>query len=254
MVTQRPTKKQALPQELSAGSAAAQRIVSAARRHFLSHGFRSVTMDDLAEEVGMSKKTLYASFSGKTDLLRAVLLDKFRSIETDLERIASAALPNVLDSLHQLLACVQRHAEEIQPPFVRDIRREAPEMFQLVQSRRRDVIQRYFGKIFDDGRRSGIFRKDIPTRLMIEILLGATEAIMNPPKMAELGLTPKSGFLTIITVVLDGVLTKKGRPGERRGERETGRHGDKESRPKATRRQGDKATETQGEISARGDV
>ncbi|HEY6364689.1 MAG TPA: TetR/AcrR family transcriptional regulator [Candidatus Binatia bacterium] len=233
---------------------AAQRIVSAARRHFLSHGFRSVTMDDLAEELGMSKKTLYASFSGKTDLLRAVLLDKFRSIETDLERVASAASTNVLDSLHQLLACVQRHAEEIQPPFVRDIRREAPEMFQLVQSRRRDVIQRYFGKIFDDGRRSGIFRKDIPTRLIIEILLGATEAIMNPPKMAELGLTPKSGFLAIITVVLDGVLTKKGRPGERRGERETGRHGDKESRPKATRRQGDKATGTQGEGSARGDV
>ena len=106
-------------------------------------------------------------------------------------------------------------------------------MFQLVQSRRRDVIQRYFGKIFDDGRRSGIFRKDIPTRLMIEILLGATEAIMNPPKMAELGLTPKSGFLAIITVVLDGVLMEKGRlrEGKRQGDRETGRHGDKESRP-----------------------
>jgi AcrR family transcriptional regulator len=242
MVTQRPAKKKAPAQELSAGTAAAQRIVSAARRHFLSHGFRSVTMDDLAEELGMSKKTLYASFAGKTDLLRAVLLDKFRSIETDLEGIASAASTNVLDSLHQLLACVQRHAEEIQPPFMRDIRREAPEMFQLVQSRRRDVIQRYFSKIFDDGRRAGIFRKDIPTRLMIEILLGATEAIMNPPKMAELGLTPKTGFLAIITVVLEGVLTEKGRSeGERQGEKET-------------RRQGDKETGRQGESSARGDV
>jgi AcrR family transcriptional regulator len=255
MATQRPAKKKAPAQELLAGTAAAQRIVSAARRHFLSHGFRSVTMDDLAEELGMSKKTLYASFRGKTDLLRAVLLDKFRSIETDLEGIASAASTNVLDSLHQLLACVQRHAEEIQPPFMRDIRREAPEMFQLVQSRRRDVIQRYFGKIFDDGRRAGIFRKDIPTRLMIEILLGATEAIMNPPKMAELGLTPKTGFLAIITVVLKGVLTEKGRPGgERQGEKETRREGDKETGPRETKSQGDKETGRQGESSARGDV
>jgi len=236
---------------------AALRIVTAARRHFFAHGFRSVTMDDLAEELGMSKKTLYASFAGKTDLLRAVLLDKFRSIAIDLERIASASSTDVLDSLHQLLACVQRHAEEIQPPFVRDIRREAPELFQLVQSRRRDVIQRYFGKILDEGRRAGIFRKDISTRLMIEILLGATEAIMNPPKMAELGLTPKSGFLTIITVVLEGVLTEKGRSRDRRGEkenksretrreradRETERHGDRErrkERDKETRRPGDK--------------
>jgi len=229
---------------------AAPRIITAARRHFFAHGFRSVTMDDLAEELGMSKKTLYASFAGKTDLLRAVLLDKFHSIETDLKRIASASSTDVLDSLHQLLACVQRHAEEIQPPFVRDIRREAPEMFQLVQSRRRDVIQRYFGKILDEGRRAGIFRKDISTRLMIEILLGATEAIMNPPKMAELGLTPKTGFLTIITVVLEGVLTEKGRSRERQGEEETRRRGDKER----TRRQGDKEeTGRQGD-KERGDT
>jgi hypothetical protein len=108
-------------------------------------------------------------------------------------------------------------------------------MFQLVQSRRREVIQRYFGKILDEGRRAGIFRKDISTRLLIEILLGATEAIMNPPKMAELGLTPKSGFLTIITVVLEGVLTEKGRLRDRQEEKETGRQGS----DRETRRQGD---------------
>ena len=203
-------------------NSAAQRIVTAARRHFFAHGFRSVTMDDLAEELGMSKKTLYAFFPSKDALLRSVLLDKFRSVELDLDRVASASSTDV-----QLLACVQWHAEEIQPPFVRDIRREAPEMFQLVQSRRRDVIQRHFGKILDEGRKAGIFRKDISTRLMIEILLGATEAIMNPPKMAELGLTPKIGFLNIITVVLEGVLTDRGRS------RATRSHEDKETRKAA---------------------
>jgi AcrR family transcriptional regulator len=225
----------------------AQRIVSAARRHFFAHGFRSVTMDDLAAELGMSKKTLYASFAAKTDLLRAVLLDKFQSIEHDLECLASSASMDVLDSLHQLLACVQRHAEEIQPPFVRDIRREAPEMFQLVQGRRRELIQRYFGKILDEGRRAGIVRKDISTRLMIEILLGATEAIMNPQKMAELGLTPKTGVLTIITVVLEGVLAEKGRSRVRQGEKGKVRQGDRRQRDKEIGRQRDKG-------SARGEL
>jgi AcrR family transcriptional regulator len=236
---------------------AAQRIVSAARRHFFAHGFRSVTMDDLAEELGMSKKTLYASFAGKTDLLRAVLVDKFRSIETDLERIASAAPSDVLDSLHQLLACVQRHAEEIQPPFVRDIRREAPEMFQLVQSRRRDVIQRCFGEILEAGQRAGIFRIDITTQLMIEILLGATETIMNPPKMTELGLTPKTGFLTIITVFLEGVLTEKGRSRERQGEQETRRAGaDRKTGRQGDKERGDreKRSRENARTAARGDV
>jgi AcrR family transcriptional regulator len=222
MVTQRPARRKANVQEPSAETAAAQRIVSAARRHFLAHGFRSVTMDDLAEELGMSKKTLYASFPSKDALLRAVLLDKFHSVELDLDRIMAECSTDVLEALHRLLACMQRHTEEIQPPFVRDIRREAPDMFTLVEERRRGVIQRYFGKLFEEGRRAGIIRKDIPARLMIETLLGAVQAIMNPSKMAELGLTPTAGYSAITTVILEGVLTEKGRP------RETRRHGDTE--------------------------
>jgi AcrR family transcriptional regulator len=183
----RLAKEKDSPPEPLPESAPAQRIVSTARRHFFAHGFRSVTMDDLAEELGMSKKTLYASFPSKTALLRAVLLDR-----------------------HQ--------TEEIQAPFVRDIRRDRPEMFKLVEGRRRELIQRYFGRIFDEGRKAGIFRRDIPATLMIEILLGATEAIMNPTKLAEIGLTPKDGYLSIITVILEGLLTAKGRPGETRGQ------------------------------------
>jgi AcrR family transcriptional regulator len=205
------SKRAASAEIALAENTAAQRIVTAARRHFFAHGFRGVTMDDLAEELGMSKKTLYASFPSKLDLLRAVLLDKFRSVEADLDRVMSAASKDVLAALHQLLACMQHHTEEIQPPFVRDIRREAPEIFQVVQSRRRDVIQRYFGKLFEDGRRSGIIRKDVSTRLMIEMFIGVTEAIMNPTKMAELGLTPTTGYISIIKVMLEGLLTEKGR-------------------------------------------
>ena len=207
----RSQQNKVVVQELPVADTASQRIVTAARRHFFTHGFRNVTMDDLAEDLGMSKKTLYASFSSKAALLRAVVLDKFHSLEIDLDQIFLASSTDVLNALRELLACVQRHTEEIQPPFVRDIRREAPEMFKLVQSRRRNVIQRYFGRLFEEGRRAGIIRKDIPTKLMIEILLGVTEAIMNPQKMAELGLTPKTGFVSIITVVLEGVITEKGK-------------------------------------------
>jgi AcrR family transcriptional regulator len=189
----------------------AARIIAVGRQDFFAHGFRGVTMDDLAGELGMSKKTLYAYFPTKTDLLRAVLLDKFRRVEADLQLIATAFSNDMLDSLRQLLACLQRHSEEIRPPFVRDIRREAPEMLELVQSQRRQIIERYFGSLLDECRKAGIVRKDISTRLIIEILLGATEAVMNPVRMAELDLTPKRGYSTIINVVFEGVLTKKGR-------------------------------------------
>jgi AcrR family transcriptional regulator len=197
--------------EVSLDRAARQRILGAARQHFLAHGFHSVTMDDLAEELGMSKKTIYAHFPSKTALLEAMLLDKFRCVEEDLEAITSECSADFPACLQRLLDCLQRHTEEIRPPFVRDIQREAPDLFRVVQARRREVIQRYFGKLLGEGRREGLIRKDIPVHLIIEVLLGAVEAIINPPRLAELELSVKSGITIVISVILEGALTLEGR-------------------------------------------
>jgi hypothetical protein len=138
--------------------------------------------------------------------LRAVLLDKITSVENDLDAIMAQASDDPMGVLEQLLASMQRHTEEIQPPFVRDIRRESPELFQLVEERRRAMIQRYFGQIFAAGRRAGSIRRDVSTELVVEILLGAVQAIMNPAKIEELGLTPKTGYAAIISVTFTAIL------------------------------------------------
>src|ERR1700710_538120 len=87
------------------------RIITEARRHFLAHGFRGVTMDDLAAELGMSKKTLYAHFSGKSELLQAVVEDKLRSADADFGAITCKFSTDFLGALQELLACVRRHSE-----------------------------------------------------------------------------------------------------------------------------------------------
>ena len=188
-----------------------QRIVDAARVHFFNHGFRSVTMDDLADELGISKKTLYAHFPGKFDLLEAVLADKLTGVEATLKEVTRAHPDDFPTTLRKLLAGTQRELDEIKPPFVRDMRQKAPDVFKLVECRRAALIQRYMGRFFVDGQRLGMVRKDIPARLIIEILLAVVQSIMNPPKMEELGMMPKEGYTGILKIVLEGALTAKGR-------------------------------------------
>lgn len=188
-----------------------QRMVSAARAHFFNHGFRSVTMDDLAEELGISKKTLYAHFPGKIDLLHAVLADKFAAVEAELKRVARNHPHDFVAALHELLAGTQHQLDEIKPPFVRDMQQKTPQAFKVIERRRAALIQRYFGNLLVRGQRAGMVRKDIPARLIIEILLAVVQSIMNPPKMEELGMMPKEGFAAILKIVLEGALTTKGR-------------------------------------------
>lgn len=51
-------------------------------------------------------------------------------------------------------------------------------------------------------------RRDIPVKLMIKILIGAADAIINPARMAESGLTRAAGFAQIVSVFLEGVLVR----------------------------------------------
>ena len=168
-------------------------------------------MDDLTAELGMSKKTLYGLFPSKTALLRAVMLDKIEDVEAAFELLGKETSAPFHEELERLLARMGQNSEEIKPPFLRDLQRDAPELFTMIESRRRVVIDRHFRRLIDRGRRAGTIRRDIPTSLMIDILLAATQAIVNPKKMVELGLTPKSAYSAVLRVVLEGVVVRTGK-------------------------------------------
>jgi len=168
-------------------------------------------MDDLAKELAISKKTLYAHFPGKIELLEAVLANKFAGVEAKLSEIMRAQAHDFSAALHQLLTNTQRELDEIKPPFVRDMRQKAPQVFNSVERRRAILFERFFGKLFIEGQRTGMVRKDVPAKLIMEILLTIVQAIMNPAKMEELGMMPKEGFAGILKVVLEGALTGKAR-------------------------------------------
>jgi AcrR family transcriptional regulator len=196
----------------AASSLATRHMIAAARRQFFVHGFRRVSMDDLAAELRISKKTLYASFPSKSSLVEAVLKAKFDEVEADLSRLASEHSSDMEEAIHGFLQRVQRHTSEIHPPFVRDLGRETPELFRIVEHRRRRLIRRHVGGLFKKGRKAGLIRRDIPVHLLIEILLGAVEAIITPTKVTELGLTLERGYSTVIRVILEGAIERRSRP------------------------------------------
>ena len=168
-------------------------------------------MDDLADELGISKKTLYAHFPGKFDLLEAVLANKFQGVETMLREVTRRQPQDFPATLRELLTGTQRELDEIKPPFVRDMRQKAPHVFESIERRRAALFQQYFGNLLLAGQRAGMVRKDVPANLIIEILLAIVQAIMNPAKMEKLGMMPKEGFAGILRIVLQGALTPKGR-------------------------------------------
>lgn len=165
-------------------------------------------MDDLAAELRISKKTLYAHFPGKEALLEAVIQDKYRSIRAALSQAPRPRAAGFAPALRDLLARVQRELKELGPAFLRDMR-TAPEIFKRLEQRRARLIREHFGRLFREGQRAGDVRTDVPLELMIDVLLAAMHGIMNPAKLDELGLPPVKAFSGMIDLLLYGAVKRK---------------------------------------------
>jgi AcrR family transcriptional regulator len=189
---------------------AARRIVTAARGHFLQHGFRSVTMDDLAEAMGMSKKTLYVHFKTKRELLGAVIDDKLGEFEATMDAVPSGEAKHFGATLHRLLTGIRKQAQEISPTFARDLAREEPALFERIKTKRREVVGRTFTRILRVGQKAKLIRSDIPADILVEILVGLADSVVVPEKVAARGMAPGEMLTIVLKVFLDGVQTKKG--------------------------------------------
>jgi TetR/AcrR family transcriptional regulator, cholesterol catabolism regulator len=189
----------------------AQRILSSARHHFMTLGFKSVTMDDLASEMGMSKKTLYAHFPSKSLLVKSVVTQKLDEAEKDLGTVVAEKSVDFIDALHQLTAHLQRHSGEVQPVFIRDLSREEPALAEYLVARRSKIVEKTFVKLLARGRAAGQIRDDIPIEFLIEILVAVLEKIAVPERVASHDLSLTECVNHILSTFLHGVLTGKGR-------------------------------------------
>ncbi len=184
------------------------RILKAARSHFFNHGFRNVTMDDLAAELRVSKKTLYAHYPSKEALLAAVLQAKYDGIRATLEAATAPSAQPFPEAMHDLLRGLRGELDELQPAFLRDMRK-APELFKQLEQRRARLIRQHFSRLFRRGQRNGDVRRDLPIKLMIETFLASVQAIMNPARLAELGLPPRNAFSGLIDLLLQGAVVRQ---------------------------------------------
>jgi AcrR family transcriptional regulator len=99
-------------------------------------------MDDLAGELGMSKKTLYAHVPGKELIVSAIMESKIREIRTGMHAIVEDASIPVMDRAHRMMAFIVRQMSEISPAFLRDLERHHPALYARMESVRAEILPR----------------------------------------------------------------------------------------------------------------
>ena len=85
-----------------------KKVLLSARNLFFSFGYSKVTMDELASELNMSKRTLYQLYNSKNRLLEAVIYDFFQEFQENINKIINNQNKNALVSLKQIISLIQK--------------------------------------------------------------------------------------------------------------------------------------------------
>src|SRR3954470_18405418 len=186
------------------------RILRQARADFFAHGYSRFTMDELAKELGLSKKTLYVHFSGKDDIIAAVIQDLGEEVRADAEAILRNRQLTFAEKLRGFVVGMMERLATLNPRTIRDLQRYAPELFARVDDVRRKNIPYIFGRLVEEGQAAGMVRTDVPPPFAIEFFLNAMQGLLQGPALERLRLAPGEVIAQGIDLFFGGLLTPAG--------------------------------------------
>lgn len=186
------------------------RIVGKVWEMLLSRGFSKVTMDEIATELGISKKTLYKSFNSKDDLIEKVVHGQLVAINAHVQQIVASDMDYV-DKLNRLFTFIGNFVSKINRQFTDDLRRMKPALWQHIDDFRRGNILVNIGNILEQGIQQGMFRKDIDKDVAVLMFLTAVPGVINPDILGTHSFSAGQAFRNMIKIFFEGVLTDEAR-------------------------------------------
>jgi AcrR family transcriptional regulator len=179
------------------------RIVRLASDRMLRYGIKSITVDELAWELGISKKTIYHHFQEKKEIVEAVIEDFMAEVIRDQEILLKEAA-NPVDKLVAMFSPIYRMMSKIDPVFLGDLARIYPELWERVNAMRAKRLEILCG-VIHDGVRKKVFR-NVKPEIITNLLISAITNFIRPDNILHLGITPSEGMKTLFTTFFLGLI------------------------------------------------
>ena len=155
-----------------------QKILEKSKELFLNLGFKSVTMDDIATNSGISKKTIYAHFANKIQLVEAATLHIFDVISKGID-IIHEQQQNPIIELFEIKRFVMKHLKDEKSSPQYQLQKYYPKIFKNLKHKQFELMQELFKENLTKGIEQKLYRKDIDIDFTARIYFNGMLGIKN---------------------------------------------------------------------------
>ncbi len=186
-----------------------ERIKQKADELYRRYGIKSVTMDEIASQLGVSKKTIYQSFSDKNELVDAVIVDLL-SYNKECCQKDRARAQNAIEEVYLAMEMLESMFENMNPSILFDMERNHPATYEKFKKHKYNFLFHLVKDNIERGKREELYRPEINADVVATVRL---ETMMMP---FNENLFPKSKYSLVfleqqlIEYYLFGLVSLKG--------------------------------------------
>ena len=184
-------------------------ILAQARAMFMRYGIRSVTMDDLARDLGVSKKTLYQHIENKEDLIRQVFEYDIETERQLVERLKKTA-PNAIEEVLGIAKYVISQLQELSSTAVYDLQKYYGVVWKKMHKIHTEFTIGVIKNNLKRGIEEGLYRKELDIKIIAKLYAGKTSLIIDEEVFPLKEFNKENLFRVYIKYHLHGIVSEKG--------------------------------------------
>lgn len=176
---------------------------------FCRRGIKSVSMDDIAAHLSISKKTIYKWFENKDQVVDAALRVYLFDINADCCQITTQAA-NAVEELFSIMQMIRQKMAGVHPAVFYDLQKYHPEAFKAWDTYKNEVLLQHIRDNLRKGVAEGLYRSDFDLEIMARLRLLQVEHAFNPEFFPPDQFNLQQVQLTILDHFMLGIATLKG--------------------------------------------
>jgi DNA-binding XRE family transcriptional regulator len=184
-------------------------ILLKVRELYTMYGIKSITMDDVARELGVSKKTLYQFVTDKQDLVGKFIDNEIAIRQEEICKCFRTGL-NAIEELFEISLFMNKIMRNQNPATEYDLKKYYPLQHQKIQKTRREGIYSYILLNLKKGKEEGLYRADLNNEIIAKLYLSRSESIHTNDLFTIEEYTSHELFIELIKYHVRGIATLNG--------------------------------------------
>lgn len=185
------------------------RILQGASELFFRNGIKSITMDDVAAQLGISKKTIYQYYEDKNAIVNAIAQQELSNQIKEMDEIRKTAV-NAIDEIFKTMNCLSRTFVKINANVFYDMQKFHSESWKLFHDFKEKKVMSFVEENLKKGIKQELYRADLNTKIMAKFRVEEVSMAFNPLVFPPDKYNIKDVQLVLLDHFVHGISTLKG--------------------------------------------